>query len=87
MATITMTAKELKNRTGDAFRAVGRGDRVVLTRRGRPAAMMVPVAGVEAGEDLLPFEEAWAEIEEALAASQPELGSVEEVMAATRRRP
>lgn len=87
MATITMTAKELKNRTGDAFRAIGRGDRVVLTRRGKPAAMMVPVAGSEVGEELPPFEAAWSEIEEVLAASEPEFESVEEAMAATRRRP
>ena len=85
MATVTMTAKELKNRTGDAFRAIGRGDRVVLTRRGRPAAMMVPVAG-EVGEDLPPFEEAWAEIEETLAASPPEFETIDEAMAVTRGR-
>lgn len=87
MATITMTAKELKNRTGDAFRAIGRGDRVVLTRRGRPAAVMVPLAGADAEDELPPFAEAWSEIEDALAASPPEHTSVEEAMAATRRRP
>lgn len=87
MATITMTAKELKNRTGDAFRAIGRGDRVVLTRRGKPAAVMVPLGGAESGPDLPPFEEAWADIEAALAASPPEFESVERAMAETRNRP
>ncbi len=87
MATITMTAKELKNRTGDAFRAVGRGDRVVLTRRGKPAAVMVPVESAAGGGELPSYEEGWAEIEAALAASEPRFGSVEEAMAASRRRP
>ena len=87
MDTITMTAKELKNRTGDAFRAVGRGDRVVLTRRGKPVAVMVPLEGGEAERELPPYEEAWAEIEEALAASAPEIASLAETMSRTRRRP
>jgi prevent-host-death family protein len=38
----TMTAKELKNRTGDALRAVGRGERVLVTRRGKPFALVAP---------------------------------------------
>ena len=87
MGTITMTAKELKNRTGDAFRAVGRGDRVVLTRRGKPAAVMVPLGTVATERDLPPSAEAWAEIEAALAASEPEFASLAEAMSVTRNRP
>lgn len=85
MATVTMTAKELKNRTGDAFRAVSRGDRVVLTRRGKPVAILVPVAETEE-EPLPPFDEAWAEIEEALARSEPEFPTLEDAMSHTRGR-
>jgi prevent-host-death family protein len=86
MPTVTMTAKELKNRIGDAFRAVSRGDRVVLTRRGKPVAILVPVTETEEEPSLLPFEEAWAEIEEALARSEPELPTLEEAMSHTRGR-
>jgi prevent-host-death family protein len=86
MSTITMTAKELKNRTGDAFRAVARGDRVVLTRRGRAVAILVPVAEVGSDQALAPFDEAWAEIEAALAESEPEFSSFEEAMARSRSR-
>jgi antitoxin (DNA-binding transcriptional repressor) of toxin-antitoxin stability system len=86
MATITLTAKDLKNRTGDAFRAIGRGDRVVLTRRGKALAVMVPLAEGEEVPDLPPYAEAWADIEQALAASAPEFPSVDEAMARSRRR-
>jgi len=86
MATITLTARELKNRTGDAFRAIGRGDRVVLTRRGRALAVMVPLAEGAELPVLPPYAEAWAEIEQALATSAPEFPSVDEAMARSRRR-
>ena len=86
MTTITLTAKELKNRTGDAFRAIRRGDRVVLTRRGKALAVMVPLAEAEGLPDLPPYAEAWSEIEGALAASAPEFPSLEAAMARSRRR-
>jgi prevent-host-death family protein len=86
MATITLTAKELKNRTGDAFRAIGRGDRVVLTRRGKALAVIVPLAEGEELPDLPPYAEAWAEIEAALASSAPAFASLDEAMARSRRR-
>lgn len=86
MATITLTARELKNRTGDAFRAIRRGDRVILTRRGKALAVMVPLAGADELPELPPYPEAWAEIESALAASAPEFPSLEEAMARSRRR-
>ena len=84
MSTITMTAKELKNRTGDAFRAIARGDEVVLTRRGNPVARMTPM--VAAPPEVPSFDEAWAEIDAALADTTPEYETLAETMAATRRR-
>ena len=86
MATITLTARELKNRTGDAFRAIRRGDRVVLTQRGKPLAVMVPLPGGEEAVDLSPYREAWSEIEGALAASSSEFPTVEQAMARSRLR-
>ncbi len=87
MGTITMTAKELKNRTGDAFRAVSRGERVLLTRRGKTVAVLVPVDFPNREDEVLPYDQAWREIEAALAASQPEYASLEEAMSRSRRRP
>jgi len=87
METITMTAKELKNRTGDAFRAVARGERVMLTRRGKTVAVLVPVDFPTVEDEVLPYDEAWQMIEDALAASEPEYASLEEAMSRSRRRP
>jgi len=87
MGTTTMTAKELKNRTGDAFRAVARGERVLLTRRGKTVAVMVPVDFPVLEDEVLPYDQAWQEIEAALAASEPEYASLEEAVSRSRRRP
>jgi prevent-host-death family protein len=87
MGTVTMTAKELKNRTGDAFRAVSRGDRVLLTRRGKTVAVLVPLDYPGRDEEVLPYDQAWQEIEAALAASEPEYVTLEEAMSRSRRRP
>jgi prevent-host-death family protein len=87
MGTITMTAKELKNRTGDAFRAVSHGERVLLTRRGKTVAVMVPVDFPTREDEVLPYDQAWLEIEAALAASEPEYASLEEAVSRSRRRP
>jgi prevent-host-death family protein len=42
----TVTAKDLKNRTGEALRAIGRRERVLITRRGKPYAVLLPVEDV-----------------------------------------
>jgi prevent-host-death family protein len=83
---LTMTAKELKNRTGEALRAVEQGRRVLLTRRGRPIALMTP-AGPHAEADDLPYDEAWREIEAALGTTKPPARSWRKAMSRSRRRP
>jgi prevent-host-death family protein len=40
----TVTARELKNRTGAVLRRVGSGERVTVTLRGTPVAQFVPVS-------------------------------------------
>jgi prevent-host-death family protein len=87
MGTVTMTAKELKNRTGFAFQAVARGERVILTRRGKVVAVLVPVADPGGADEVLPYDVAWREVEAALAASPPQAPSLDEAMARSRRRP
>ncbi|MBI4483672.1 MAG: type II toxin-antitoxin system prevent-host-death family antitoxin, partial [Acidobacteria bacterium] len=37
-----ITAKALKNRTGEALRYVARGGKLVVTRRGKPLAVLAP---------------------------------------------
>ncbi|MBI3181761.1 MAG: type II toxin-antitoxin system Phd/YefM family antitoxin [Myxococcales bacterium] len=38
----TISARELKNKTGEALRAVGDHERVIITRRGKPYAALIP---------------------------------------------
>lgn len=83
---LTMTAKELKNRTGEALRAVEQGRRVLLTRRGRPVALMMPLGAPSVGPDELPYEEAWREIEGALRGTKPRDRSWRRAMDRSRRR-
>jgi len=85
-ATLTLTAKELKNRTGEALRAVGEGRRVLVTRRGQPVAVMTPVSPHPAPPDELPYEEAWREIEGALRATKPRDRSWKRAIDRSRRR-
>jgi len=82
-----MTAKELKNRTGEALRAVEQGQRVLLTRRGRPVALMTPAGASSDEPDELPYEEAWREIEAALRATRPRDRSWKRALDRSRRRP
>ena len=84
---ITMAAKELKNRTGEALRAAERGDRVVVTRRGRPVAVLVPAASPPAADALPPYEEAWRDIEAALGRSKPTHRTWRDAVDRSRRRP
>jgi len=84
----TMTAKNLKNKTGEAMRAVSRGERVVVTLRGKPFALISPATSESLKEtSLRPYEEAWDDIELALKKTKPHFKTAKEAMAWTRRRP
>lgn len=83
----TMTAKNLKNKTGEAMRTVSRGDKVVVTLRGKPFALISPVTDKSANRDFLrPMEDAWKDIENALKKGRPRFKDSKEAMAWTRRR-
>jgi len=86
-ATLTMTAKEPKNRTGEALRAVARGQRVLVTRRGRPLAVMASPSVAPLEPDERQYEEAWSEIEATLRATAPPESSWRRAMDRSRRRP
>ncbi len=38
----TVTAKELKNRTGEVIRAIKQGEEIIVSYRGKPLAKFVP---------------------------------------------
>lgn len=83
----TMAAKELKNRTGEAIRAVSNGKKVLITFRGKPLALMSPVtpAALEKSE-LRSMDVAWADIENTLKRSNPRFKTIKEAMDWTRKR-
>jgi antitoxin (DNA-binding transcriptional repressor) of toxin-antitoxin stability system len=63
---------------------------VIITRRGKPVAVLSPFALEEEQYvpiPLRPFEEAWAEIEAVLQESEPAFPDVEEALAHSRRWP
>ena len=64
----TMTARQLKNETGKALQLASRGERVLITRRGRPVAWLVQAEAEEpTGDD----DAAWQEIRDALSEGEP----------------
>ncbi len=69
-----VTAKQLKQRTGEMIQRVKSGEKLTLTHWGKPVAMIVPMAETVAvyADSLGPPDEAWKEIEKALEESEPE---------------
>jgi prevent-host-death family protein len=83
----SVSAKELKNHTGKILRQVGSGEKVLITKRGKPCAVLSPL---EDGQlrtlDLRPFEEAWRDIEQSLRNTRPHYKTWQEALRWTRRR-
>ena len=81
--------KELRQDLKDLLEEVCEGERIVITRRGKPVAVLSPFT-LEASpeeESLRPYQEAWAEIESALSHSKPAFSHWEEALDRSRRRP
>ena len=84
----SVTAKELKNRTGAVLRLVRAGATVAVTNRGRYIAVISPAAAALSGKPQERLSsEAWAEIVAALAATAPEHSDWREALRHTRGRP
>lgn len=81
-----VTAKELRLHTRQILEQARRGDQVAVTFRGKPIALLVPFDD-GGGLSARPYDEAWTEIEAALAKSQPTYRSAEEALRVSRRRP
>ena len=81
------TSKELRQKTGDIIADIKKGERYIITYRGKPVALMLPFPAEEA-EKLVPraYEEAWQDIEMTLQESEAEYASWEEAIKASRRR-
>jgi antitoxin (DNA-binding transcriptional repressor) of toxin-antitoxin stability system len=82
-----MTARELKNATGEVVRTLRRGGSILLTFRGKPLGTIEPVRPDDSHANAArPFEEAWAEIEAQLKASRPHFPSWRDAEDASRGR-
>lgn len=84
----TMTARDLKNHTGEVMRAIAKREEVVVTFRGRPAAVILPFEETKkkARMEIRPFEEAWEDIEDALKRTKPAFRSWQEGIQWSRKR-
>lgn len=69
----TVTAKQLKQKTGEVIKKVRSGERLTLTYRGKPVAIIAPPTEkeIKAMEKLRPFSKVWQDIEETLQKTKP----------------
>ena len=69
----TITAKQLKQKTGEVIKRVKSGEWLTLTYRGKPVAIIAPSTEKEKKilEGLRSFGEAWKDIEDALERTEP----------------
>ncbi len=70
-----MSARELKNSTGDVVRTLRRGESILLTFRGKPIGTIEPIGPEDGETSAIPYEEAWAEIEAQLRRTKPHFRS------------
>ena len=69
----TVTAKQLKQRTGEVIKRVKSGERLTVTYRGKPVAIISPSTTGETKtlKELRSIDEAWADIEKTLGKTKP----------------
>ena len=84
----TITAKELKLKTGEVIRKVRSGEQMTVTYRGKPVAVIAPpkIEDSRPLKKLRPFDVAWSDIEETLQKTEPELKGWREATAWIRDR-
>lgn len=84
----TVTAKQLKQKTGEVIKRVRQGERFTITYRGKPVAVIEPpqFEEMEIREKLGPSEEAWKDIEETLENTAPAFKDWREATAWVRRK-
>jgi prevent-host-death family protein len=82
-----MSARDLKNQTGEVVRALRRGESILLTFRGKPLGTIRPLRpGESEVTPVPPYDDAWAEIEDQLRRSPPAYASWREAEDASRGR-
>ena len=84
----TVTAKQLKQKTGDVIKRIKSGERLTLTYRGKPLAVIEPATEKDIKEfnkvsDLV---KAWERIELKLSSTSPEFKNWREATGWVRNR-
>jgi prevent-host-death family protein len=83
----TVTAKELKQKTGEMIRRVKSGERLTITLRGKTVAVLAPPEVDQAEEfPRRPPDEAWDDIEKTLERTKPEFPGWKEATDWARNR-
>jgi antitoxin (DNA-binding transcriptional repressor) of toxin-antitoxin stability system len=84
----TVTAKQLKQKTGEIIKRVKSGERLTITYRGKPVAIMGPPTSDETKvlQELRSFSDAWADIEKTLGKTKPAFKGWKEATAWARNR-
>ena len=84
----SISAKQLKLRTGEVMKRVMSGERLTVTYRGRPVALISPATGVGDGdvEASNQLERAWSGIEAALQETEPRFEGWREATEWVRKR-
>ncbi|HWP59880.1 MAG TPA: type II toxin-antitoxin system prevent-host-death family antitoxin [Candidatus Acidoferrales bacterium] len=82
-----VSAKELKNKTGEVLRRVAAGEKVLVTKRGKPYALISPVEDKRLLQgDVRPYETAWDAIEKKLKRTKPRHKTWQEAVRWSRRQ-
>jgi prevent-host-death family protein len=84
----TVTAKQLKQNTGEIIKRVKSGESLTLTYRGKTIAVIAPPNAEEtaAVEEIRPFAEAWEDIEKTLGNTKPPFKGWKEAVDWVRNR-
>jgi prevent-host-death family protein len=84
----TITAKQLKQNTGEIIKRVKSGEHLTLTYRGKPIGVIAPPKAEKTTtmEEIRHFDEAWEDIEKTLGDTKPPFKGWKEAVAWARNR-
>jgi prevent-host-death family protein len=84
----TITAKQLKQNTGEIIKRVKSGELLTLTFRGKPIAVIAPPKAeeIDAVGEIRPFDEPWKDIEKTLRNTKPQFKGWKEAVDWVRKR-
>ena len=83
-----VTAKQLKQKTGDVIKRIKSGERLILTYRGKPLAVIEPATekDIKQPDAVCDPVKAWERIESALKSTSPEFRNWREATGWVRNR-